>query len=77
MKLEVLIVLLLIFACGEIGVLNAVVLPNFYPFGTSEGDNVVPRNDDGSSGKLSVSTSFPFFGQNHNSLFVSILIFFL
>ena len=73
MKIEKLIVLLLMFAWSGIGVLNAVTIPNFYPFGTSEGDHVAHRNDDGGSEEVSISISFPFFGQNHNSLFVSIL----
>ena len=47
-------------------------LPNFYPFGQSEGDQLVPTNDDGSSGTIPISISFPFFERNHNSLFVSI-----
>ena len=50
------------------------MLPNFYPFGASEGDQVVLRNDDGSSGEVPISILFPFFDQNHNSLFVSIRI---
>ena len=55
---------------------NAIVLPNFYPFGVSEGDQLVPTNDDGSSGTIPISIQFPFYDRNHNSLFVSMLIVF-
>ena len=57
--------------------LESYKLPNFYPFGTNEGDKVVPRNDDGSSGIVQISTAFPYFDQNHRSLYVSILLIML
>ena len=66
---------LLLFSWDDIGVLEARKLKNFYPFGESEGDQVVTPNDDGSSGEVSISFPFPFFGQDHNSLFVSIDLF--
>ena len=55
-------------------ILESYKLPNFYPFGTNEGDKVVPPNDDGSSGIVQISTAFPFFDQNHRSLYVSIIM---
>lgn len=66
---------LLLFSWGDFGVLEAMKLGNFYPFGESEGDKVVTPNDDGSSGEVSISFPFPFFGQEHDSLFVSIDLF--
>ena len=66
---------LLLFSWDDIGVLEARKLKNFYPFGESEGDKVVTPNDDGSSGEVSISFPFPFFGQDRNSLFVSIDLF--
>ena len=66
---------LLLFIWGDIAVLEAIKLKNFYPFGQSEGDQVVPPNDDGGSGKVPISFPFPFFGQDHLSLFVSIVLF--
>ena len=66
---------LLFFIWGDIVVLEAIKVKNFYPFGQSEGDQVVPANDDGGSGKVPISFPFPFFGQDHNSLFVSIDLF--
>ena len=50
-------------------------LKNFYPYGIDNGDTLVPTNDDGSSGRVDISSPFPFFDQNHNSLFVSMLAF--
>ena len=47
-------------------------LSDFYPYGVSEGDTALPANDDGSSGEISISILFPYFDQNHDSLFVSI-----
>ena len=64
----------LLFAWQQVVVLEALVLPIFFPFGASEGDQTVPSNDDGSSGRVSISVSFPFFDHNHNSLFVSITL---
>lgn len=66
---------LLLFIWGDIVVLEAIKVKNFYPFGQSEGDQIVPPNDDGSSGKVPISFPFPFFGQDHLSLFVSIVLF--
>ena len=66
---------LLLFIWGDIVVLEAIKVKNFYPFGQSEGDQIVPPNDDGSSGKVLISFPFPFFGQDHLSLFVSIVLF--
>jgi hypothetical protein len=46
-------------------------LENFYPYGPQNGDSAVPRNDDGSSGLVNIGFPFPFFDNDHNSLFVS------
>ncbi|XP_020611647.1 protein mesh-like isoform X3 [Orbicella faveolata] len=48
-----------------------VPLSDFYPYGVSEGDTALPANDDGSSGEISISTLFPYFDRNHDSLFVN------
>ena len=68
--------ILVLLPCHIILLSNAIVLPNFYPFGVSEGDQLVPTNDDGSSGTIPISILFPFYDRNHNSLFVSMLIVF-
>ena len=47
-------------------------LEDFYPYGTDNGDNSVPTGDDISSGQINIVFPFPFFGEDHNSLFVSI-----
>ena len=62
----------LFFVCSEISTITfALSLPNFYPFGESVGDHVNPPNDDGGSDKVEILVPFPFFGEAHNSLFVS------
>lgn len=52
-------------------------LNEFYPFGSGNGDSRVPINDDGSSGRVAISNSFPFFDDNYDSLFVSTTLNFL
>lgn len=56
-----------------------VPLAEFYPFGDAVGDSKLSPNDDGSSGQIAISIQFPFFDNNHDSLYVSfegfILIF--
>ena len=71
MKTVAVLIPLLLLARDEILTLEAAVLPNFYPFGYSEGDQFLPQNDDGSSGIVPITIQFPYFDQNHNSLFVS------
>ena len=51
--------------------LALVELKDFYPYGRNEGDAIVPRNDDGSSGIIDISFPFPFFDRDHNFLYVS------
>lgn len=70
MKFVIILLPLLLHFCDEILTSDA-VLPNFYPFGQSEGDQLLPPNDDESSGTVPISIQFPFFDHNHNSLFVS------
>ena len=48
-----------------------VELDDFYPYGLENGDTAVPRNDDGSSGRVNIRFPFPFFDNEHESLFVS------
>ena len=71
MKIVAAMIPFLFLACDEILTSEAAVLPNFYSFGQSEGDQLLPPNDDQSSGTIPISIHFPFFDQNHNSLFVS------
>ncbi|VDI29231.1 Hypothetical predicted protein, partial [Mytilus galloprovincialis] len=46
-------------------------LKDFYPYGQSHGDQRVPTNDDGSSPRVPISTSFPYFNQVFRSLYVN------
>ncbi|CAC5386536.1 Sushi, nidogen and EGF-like domain-containing protein 1,Alpha-tectorin [Mytilus coruscus] len=48
-----------------------VQLNDFYPYGQSHGDHIVPTNDDGSSIRVPISTSFPYFNQVFRSLYVN------
>jgi len=75
MKIHLILTPLLLLVCDEILPSMTVTLastrPNFYPFGEREGDRLLPKNDDESSGSVSISIPFPYFDQYHNSLFVS------
>lgn len=64
-------ILLFFFTWDKILLSKAIILPNFYPFGPNEGDQIVPRGDDSSSENLSISTPIAFFGKSYTSLFVS------
>jgi hypothetical protein len=55
-------------------VYTRIELENFYPYGPENGDTSVPTNDDGSSGRVNIGFRFPFFDEEHESLFVSIYI---
>ena len=70
MKIDSIFIPLLLLACDEI-LTSKAVTPNFYPFGESEGDRLLLKNDDQSSGSVPISIPFPYFDQYHNSLFVS------
>ncbi|XP_067897947.1 sushi, nidogen and EGF-like domain-containing protein 1 isoform X5 [Heterodontus francisci] len=48
-----------------------VPLSDFYPFGLEHGDSVNAKVDDGGSGLLEISLSFPFFGERHSGLYVN------
>lgn len=54
------------------GTVAAVPLQDFYPFGREQGDARTVAQDDGGS-RLVISVAFPFFGDRHTGLYVSIL----
>lgn len=60
--------LLILLHCVEL----AVPLEEFYPFGLDEGDSQTIEQDDGGSGLVAISVAFPFFGERHTGLYVSI-----
>ena len=43
---------------------------HLFPFGTSEGDEFLPANDDGATDEIPISVVFPFFDYDHSSLYV-------
>ena len=45
---------------------------HLYSYGTQNGDTYVWPSDDGSSGRVTLSTSFGFFGETYSALWVSI-----
>ena len=69
MKVDLILIPLLLLVCDEI--LTSMAVTRLYPFGQSEGDQLLLKNDDQSSGSVPISIPFPYFDQYHNSLFVS------
>ena len=53
----------------------AIPLSQFYDFGGSIGDDVLPRNDDGASSAITLDITFNFFGSNQTSIYVRFSIF--
>ena len=54
-----------------LSVASAIELSAFYPFGSDEGDQLLPPNDDRSTHLINLNVSFPFFGTDHGTMFVS------
>ena len=50
---------------------NAIPLDDFYDFGESVGDSVLPKNDDDASPAITINSNFNFFGSSQTSIFVS------
>jgi hypothetical protein len=67
-------ILLLLYLSKPMPVIS-IDVSRFYSFGSSFGDTKLSKNDDGSSGSLDISISFPYFDKNHDKLFVSIPAF--
>ena len=47
-------------------------ISDLQPFGAAQGDTLIPPLDDGSSGLISMSATFPFFGRQYNTMFVNV-----
>ncbi|XP_069118209.1 protein mesh-like isoform X2 [Argopecten irradians] len=50
---------------------SCIPVSEFYPFGAAEHDRSFPKNDDGSSPRVNISTLFPFFNSQRDSLYVN------
>ena len=50
-------------------------LSQFYPYAVSNGDTALSPNDDGGSGKITLSIPFQYFDRYHSSLYVSTFLF--
>lgn len=48
----------------------AIPLGSFYPFGAGTGDSSLASNDDGSSGAITLSFTFPYFGSDNRMVYV-------
>ena len=61
-------ILAVVLCCGSH--ISGVPLADFYPYGLDAGDSRLPPNDDESSPAVELSQPFPFFDEEHTSLFV-------
>ena len=62
----------LLFSTSYISLVFAIPRNQFYPFGESAGDVMLPPNDDGSSPPITLQGGvFPYFGQSRTTLYVS------
>ncbi|XP_033733506.1 uncharacterized protein LOC117322677 [Pecten maximus] len=52
-------------------IVTCIPVSEFYPFGRAVHDHNFPKNDDGSSPRVNISTLFPFFNSQHDSLYVN------
>ncbi|XP_033734958.1 sushi domain-containing protein 2-like [Pecten maximus] len=52
-------------------IVTCIPVSEFYPFGRAVLDHNFPKNDDGSSPRVNISTLFPFFNSQHDSLYVN------
>ena len=68
MQVRCVAVIALLLAVGE--KVNCIPLEDFYPFGR-EVDNINRPTLDGNSGEIDLSFTFPFFGINHTTVYVS------
>ncbi len=72
-KREIVFLTFLLFLVGIYCNNSKLTLPDiFYPAGRSEGDLIAATNDDESTGRVNLNIQFPFFGDYHVQLFVSI-----
>ena len=60
---------LLLMLCTPFG--TAIPLSSFYPYGSADGDTVLPPSDDGSSSAISLPTPYLYYGTSYTSIFVS------
>ena len=56
---------------GVVTSVSAVPLSEFFPFGSSANDTVFPPNDDGSTDALPLDVVFPYFDNNHRSIYLA------
>ena len=61
---------LLLVLCSPFG--TAIPLSSFYQYGSSAGDDLVPRGLDVTSQAIWLPTPFPFFGTSYIRIFVSL-----
>ena len=54
-----------------INIIHCVPLTEFFPFGTTANDQILPPNDDGSTNALPLPRIFPYFNNNHRQIYLA------
>lgn len=54
---------------------SCIPVSEFFEFGYNAGDSETAKSDDGGSGQINLTISFPFYGIRHDKLFVSRAVF--
>ena len=65
MQSKEIITISLLLALSTLYNVKAIPLSDFYPFGTTAGDNEIPSTDDGASELITLNRVFPFYGTDH------------
>ena len=71
--MQLFITFIIFYALFQDGV-RCIPLDDFYPFGEIVNEilneTLLPRNDDGSSPRITLSSVFPFFDENYETVYV-------
>ena len=68
-EMQLFIIFTVFYALFQDGV-RCIPLDDFYPFGEIVNETLLPRNDDGSSPRITLSSVFPFFDENYETVYV-------
>jgi len=64
----------LLWMCAVLCTAYTIPLSEFYPYGSSEGDSILGRNDDNGV-RITLEHIFPYFGENYTEFYVSLIYY--
>ena len=68
-EMQLSIIFTVFYALLQDGV-RCIPLAEFYPFGATVNETLLLPNDDGSSSRITLSSVFPFFDENYETVYV-------